>query len=312
MAPTRRKHVVPRRAGHDGATPRSSGTRRAAPAPSRLGVRLDRGIVTRVALPVVGTLAVAGAAFAVVSSEPDVRPTAASVQPAAAEQDVSDDLIARALEQEDLTQEVTRSAERPALPSETETTAPKPAGTLLALSDGVTIHAAPDASSPVLGTLAEGQEVVVTAAKANGWRQVVLQDLPRWVRGTDLGTELPLGTEPCPVGSEAGLMPDTVKVLRAVCAEFPEVTSYGGQAGRGEHATGQALDIMARGELGDRIASFLQENQTELGIEYLIWEQRIWRPATSPDWRPMSNRGGDTANHIDHVHVTTYGSSATG
>ena len=112
--------------------------------------------------------------------------------------------------------------------------------------------------------------------------------------------------------SEAGLQPDTVKVFRAVCERFPQVGEYGGIAGRGEHATGQALDIMVRGSLGDEIAAFLQEHRSELGIEYLIWEQRIWRPATSASWRPMSDRGGDTANHVDHVHVTTYGSAATG
>jgi hypothetical protein len=129
------------------------------------------------------------------------------------------------------------------------------------------------------------------------------------VEGTD---DLPLGTQPCNKMSEAGLQPDTVKVFRAVCERFPQVGEYGGIAGRGEHATGQALDIMVRGSLGDEIAAFLQEHRSELGIEYLIWEQRIWRPATSASWRPMSDRGGDTANHVDHVHVTTYGSAATG
>jgi hypothetical protein len=132
------------------------------------------------------------------------------------------------------------------------------------------------------------------------------------VPSRQVADDLPLGTQPCNKMSEAGLQPDTVKVFRAVCERFPQVGEYGGIAGRGEHATGQALDIMVRGSLGDEIAAFLQEHRSELGIEYLIWEQRIWRPATSASWRPMSDRGGDTANHVDHVHVTTYGSAATG
>ena len=54
-----------------------------------------------------------------------------------------------------------------------------------------------------------------------------------------------------------------------------------------------------------KIAAFLQKNASELGIEYLIWKQRIWRPATSNSWRGMSDRGSPTANHMDHVHANT-------
>ena len=57
--------------------------------------------------------------------------------------------------------------------------------------------------------------------------------------------------------------------------------------------------------------AFLMENRAKLGIEYIIYRQRIWRPATSPGWRGMSDRGGVTANHMDHVHVTTYGNAAS-
>ncbi len=124
---------------------------------------------------------------------------------------------------------------------------------------------------------------------------------------------MPLGTAPCASGSgsERGLRPDTIKVHRAVCLLFPSVTRYGGLAGRGEHATGQALDIMVVDRpIGNEIAAFLQEHRAELGIEYIIWRQRIWRPSTSGAWRGMSDRGGATANHMDHVHVTTYGNAA--
>jgi hypothetical protein len=28
-------------------------------------------------------------------------------------------------------------------------------------------------------------------------------------------------------------------------------------------------------------------------------------------WRPMDDRGSSTANHMDHVHVTTFGNRGT-
>ena len=95
---------------------------------------------------------------------------------------------------------------------------------------------------------------------------------------------------------------------KQICAEVNDTLSKHAS----DYPRPAKLDIMVRGETGDRIAAFLQENRAELGIEYLIWQQQIWRPATSAGWRPMSNRGGDTANHFDHVHVTTVGNAATG
>ena len=174
------------------------------------------------------------------------------------------------------------------------------------------VHAAASTKSPVLATLGVGDKVRVTGVTDGDWAQVMHKDLPRWVLAKGIAKEMPLGTAPCAAGSgpERGLLPDTIKVHRAVCLLFPSVTRYGGVAGRGEHATGHALDIMVSSDLGNEIAAFLQEHRAELGIEYLIWRQRIWRPSTSGAWRGMSDRGGATANHYDHVHVTTYGNAA--
>lgn len=309
MASSRHKHAVPRRAGR-GTTSSAPGTRSSSTrstAPARHSSRHVapapwRRQLVKVAVPSLGVLAVIGSAVAVVTSDADVAPASATVAAAPA-----DDIITEALAE---TPEVNRSAERPELPDE-DAVSVDVTGQKVALEDGVTIHTDADASSPVLKTLEQGQAVDVTGEKKDGWSEVVYKGLPRWVSTKAIADDLPLGTEPCPKLSESGMQPDTVKVFRAVCAKFPEISSYGAIAGRGEHATGHALDIMVRGPLGDQIAAFLQENRAELGIEYLIWQQRIWRPATSNSWRGMSDRGGDTANHDDHVHVTTYGNAAT-
>jgi hypothetical protein len=100
-------------------------------------------------------------------------------------------------------------------------------------------------------------------------------------------------------------------VLRAVCAKFPSISRYGGNSGGGDHGAGLALDIMVNGSTGNQVASFLQKHRAELGIHYLIWQQRIWRPSTSGSWRPMSDRGSPTANHMDHVHASTFGDRGT-
>ncbi|MFC7586838.1 hypothetical protein ACFQYP_26215 [Nonomuraea antimicrobica] len=47
------------------------------------------------------------------------------------------------------------------------------------------------------------------------------------------------------------------------------------------------------------------KNAKRLGIMYVIYRQRIWHVRTGA-WRTMSDRGGTTANHYDHPHVSVY------
>lgn len=279
----------------------------AAPRPNRRAPRTSRSFgFSRAVLPAGGLLAIGGV-VAVVALQGGASPVEAGVAAAAPQKD----LFAASVSEGQAPATVSRSAERPPLPN-VAAVEKKIEGLRYATSD-LEIHAAAKKSSPVLASVASGDTVEITGKTKGEWAEIVHKDLPRWVKSSLIANEMPLGTAPCPVGSEGGLQPDTVKVLRAVCAKFPSITSYGGIAGRGEHATGHALDIMVGtgNPIGNDIALFLQENRAELGIEYLIWRQRIWRPATSAAWRGMSNRGGATANHLDHVHVTTYGSSAT-
>ena len=93
----------------------------------------------------------------------------------------------------------------------------------------------------------------------------------------------------------------------AVCANFPEITSYGTFRGDGEHSQGIAVDIMVSGDRGWQVAEFVRANASELGVSYVIYSQQIWSVERgSEGWRGMEDRGSTTANHYDHVHVTTY------
>jgi hypothetical protein len=93
-----------------------------------------------------------------------------------------------------------------------------------------------------------------------------------------------------------------------VCHAFPQITSYGGWDAHGEHASGRALDIMTSDvTLGTAIAEFLQTHSSELNLYDIIWRQHIWTPVRSGEgWRYMPSRGSATADHYDHVHVSTY------
>jgi hypothetical protein len=70
------------------------------------------------------------------------------------------------------------------------------------------------------------------------------------------------------------------------------------------HPSGHALDYMVLGDsaLGDAIVQYQIDHWDSLGVEYVIWQQRILlSPGAS--WKPMENRGSRTQNHMDHVHV---------
>ncbi|WP_300019310.1 hypothetical protein [Pseudonocardia sp.] len=83
--------------------------------------------------------------------------------------------------------------------------------------------------------------------------------------------------------------------------ERPDVLGVGQRARASDHPRGLAVDLMVRGERGDRIAECALANQEAFGVSYVIWEQRV---NYGDGWERMSDRGGDTANHMDHVHVS--------
>lgn len=81
----------------------------------------------------------------------------------------------------------------------------------------------------------------------------------------------------------------------------PDLIGVAGRARHSDHPAGLAVDFMMRGGRGDRLAACALANQQALGISYVIWEQRI---NFGDGWQRMEDRGGDTENHVDHVHVS--------
>nr|WP_239029486.1 hypothetical protein [Pseudonocardia acidicola] len=113
--------------------------------------------------------------------------------------------------------------------------------------------------------------------------------------------------------STAGLGP--VKPWVADAAEFlgclfgrPPMIGVASRGNASDHPSGHALDFMMRGAAGDRLAACALRNKEALGITYVIWKQRI---NYGSGWETMDDRGGETANHYDHVHIS-FATSAPG
>lgn len=202
--------------------------------------------------------------------------------------------------------------------------------------DDTPVVADPASGARVLVALDRGAEVALTGRTDRGFAEIVRDGALAWVAADDVDDTPPPPPEevvpppaqaeapgdvpaddvpaqvsgsPCPAGSsiESGLTSATVATYRAVCAAFPGLTYGGVRPGDpGEHGTGRALDIMVRGATGDQVAAYLQQNAARLGVDNVIWKQRIWfagDPASR--WKSMEDRGSATANHFDHVHVGT-------
>jgi len=58
--------------------------------------------------------------------------------------------------------------------------------------------------------------------------------------------------------------------------------------------------------LGDAIVEYHIAHWDELGVDYIIWQQR-YLSSPGGSWDTMSDRGSATANHMDHPHVNYRG-----
>jgi hypothetical protein len=179
----------------------------------------------------------------------------------------------------------------------------------------------PQEKAKKVGLVDENKKVLVTGRRSLDRAEIVWEGKSRWVTIGYFSQENPAKQEEeavaesgdvdatCTNGSSvpSGVSPNIVAVHQAVCANFPEITTYGTFRSDGEHAQGIAIDIMVSGERGWQVAEFVRANYEELGVNYLIYSQQIWSVDRAGEgWRWMEDRGSTTANHYDHVHVTTY------
>ena len=110
------------------------------------------------------------------------------------------------------------------------------------------------------------------------------------------------------------LQPQAEAFRQEIAAKFG-ITNIGGyrEGDPEDHGKGLAVDVMVptNSELGDQVAQYAIDNMDRAGISYIIWKQQFYMPVNNiygpaNTWNQMPDRGGDTANHNDHVHISFY------
>lgn len=128
----------------------------------------------------------------------------------------------------------------------------------------------------------------------------------------------------CPVTNlpdESVLSPDGLLVLRCVKQAFPTIDEIGTYPEHQPDET-RAVDVMipdwesaAGNALGTQIAAWVKDHQRELGVQYVIWDGKIWNVERNGDgWRTYFDAANPDPNraHRNHVHVSVYGDRGTG
>lgn len=208
-------------------------------------------------------------------------------------------------------------------------TLPKATGRRYVGVDEVNVRATSASNGKVIRPVAQGTVLLITGKTANSRTQVIVEGGLGWAYTPYLSKTKPTVSAPPttdPGGSLGSASLDRTNanvkaIVRLIRVEFPTIkTMYGWRASSdysSDHPSGRALDIMipkystSTGKaLGDKIALHLQQNHKKLRVHYLIWRQRDWNVERNLDftkgWRKMADRGGSTANHYDHVHVSVY------
>lgn len=135
-------------------------------------------------------------------------------------------------------------------------------------------------------------------------------------------TETPAAPEVQPVAStpasgttiptDPHLKPQAEAFRQEIAAKFG-ITNIGGyrEGDPDDHGQGLAVDVMVptSSQLGDQVAQYAIDNMDRAGISYIIWKQQFYMPVDNiygpaNTWNQMPDRGGDTANHYDHVHIS--------
>lgn len=123
---------------------------------------------------------------------------------------------------------------------------------------------------------------------------------------------VPEASLPAPGKSVLGLKPKAMVVYNAVTSKwsFKSIGGFRASNNRSNHGRGGAIDFMitpgAESAKGWAVANYLAQNMDSLGIDHIIFEQKIYT-SFNRRWRGMENRGSTTANHYDHVHVSVAG-----
>ncbi len=173
--------------------------------------------------------------------------------------------------------------------------------------------------------------VQTTGVVKSGRAEIAFNGSKKWMTAQYLTTRRPnTGPGPGPGGIGSGdtslnrgwssglhkLNINATKVARHVWAVYPSIRTMYGWARRTtpDHPAGRAVDIMVPGwktaagnRTGWEMSRFYRAHADHFGISYIIFDQHIWSVRyDDKGWRKMGDRGNNTANHKDHLHINTY------
>jgi murein DD-endopeptidase MepM/ murein hydrolase activator NlpD len=134
----------------------------------------------------------------------------------------------------------------------------------------------------------------------------------------------PAGMVPDPTGTGGQVTKRTAHMIGQARAAYPDTgwACWSPRPGTtSEHPLGRACDVTVGNRIGTRptspqlaygweLTNWLQTNADTLGIEYLIWQGKIWSLSRDAEgWRPYDGGGMHdpadvTGGHYDHIHIT--------
>ena len=185
----------------------------------------------------------------------------------------------------------------------------------------------PNYGAPAVNVEVQNQEVAPAAAPeapatpeapAAPQSAPVAEEAPAAVETAAAPEVQPVASTPTTgnaIPTDPNLQPQAEAFRQEIAAKFG-ITNIGGyrEGDPEDHGKGLAVDVMVptNSELGDQVAQYAIDNMDRAGISYIIWKQQFYMPVNNiygpaNTWNQMPDRGGDTANHNDHVHISFNG-----
>lgn len=192
--------------------------------------------------------------------------------------------------------------------------APQPAKVSRWTTTALNIRASSLPNAKVVAVAPKGAVLELTGAVKNGRAEVLYNGARLWAATAYLSASKPAASQQIGYSSGlSGLRPSAQAIVSLVRSKYPQIqTIYGVRKDPlPDHPSGRAVDLMipswrTNTALGWEVARYLQANASRFNIQYIIYQQRIWNVSRSGEgWRYMADRGNSTANHLDHVHITT-------
>ena len=155
------------------------------------------------------------------------------------------------------------------------------------------------------------EQGVQATAVAQESAESIVETIAQTPEESETTTVTPVSTQ-ATTYDNTGLQPQTAAFKEEVAGVYGITDFSGYRPGDPEdHGKGLAIDFMVydNSSLGDQVAQYAVDNIADNGISYIIWQQKFYSPwdniyGPANTWNQMPDRGSDTANHMDHVHVS--------